>query len=173
MKALIVVDYVNQWLDKKSDYYLGNISKEIKNLNELIGYCRDRDIPVIFTTHIELKSEKDFVKGTNNVEIISKVDYKKGKDTLIKKNKISPFYKTQLEKKLDKLEAKELIIVGILTNLCVRSLISDAYDKDYKITVIKDCCVAFSDELQEFTFKDIKDTRPEIKVYDTVEFIEK
>jgi ureidoacrylate peracid hydrolase len=173
MKALIIVDYINQWIDKKSDCYVGNISKQIKNLNEVIGYCRDRDIPVIFTTHINLESEKAFVGGTRNVEIISKVDYKKGKDALIKKNKISPFYKTQLEKKLGKLGAKELIITGILTNLCVRSLISDAYDKDYKITVIKDCCVAFSDELQEFTFKDLKNTRPEIEFYDTEEFLEK
>ncbi|UCD04011.1 MAG: cysteine hydrolase [Candidatus Woesearchaeota archaeon] len=173
MKALIIVDYINQWINKKSDYYVGNISKQIKNLNEVIGYCRDRDTPIIFTTHIELKSEKDFVKGTRNVEIIPKVDYKEGKDTLIRKNKISPFYKTQLEKKLDKLGAKELIIAGISTNLCVRSLISDAYDKDYKITVIKDCCIAFSDELQEFTFEDLKNTRPEIEFYDTEEFIEK
>jgi nicotinamidase-related amidase len=172
-KVLIIVDYENEWIDKNSKYYVGDISEKINKLNKLIKFCREKSIPIIFTTHIEPESKTAFAENTERVEIIKDVDFQSGKDILIKKNKISPFFKTELEERLKELNADELIITGILTNLCVRSCISDAYDRDYKITVITDTCVAFSDDVQEFTFKDLKNTRPEIEFVTVGEFIKK
>ncbi len=91
-------------------------------------------------------------------------------DTIIIKNKINPFYNTSLEKELDGI--KHVIVCGILTNLCVRSFIQDAYDRDFKITVIKDCCAAHTSELQEFTFYDLAQTREEIDFIDLKGFVE-
>jgi len=88
---------------------------------------------------------------------------------LITKNKISPFYKTNLDKVLRGIN--KIVICGILTNLCVRSLVQDAYDRNFEIKVIKDCCVSFDDETQEFTFKDLKATREEIEFLNLDEFI--
>jgi nicotinamidase-related amidase len=172
-KALIIVDYENEWIDKSSEYYVGDISKKLTKLNKLIKFCREKNIPIIFTTHIEPDSKTAFAEGTKRVEIIEKLDFQPKKDILIKKNKISPFFKTRLEQILRKLNVEELIITGILTNLCVRSCVSDAYDRGYRITVIKDTCVAFSDEIQKFTFKDLKNTRPEIEFLTVNEFIKK
>jgi nicotinamidase-related amidase len=59
-----------------------------------------------------------------------------------------------------------------LTNLCVRSFIQDAYDRDFKITVIKDCCVAHTQEIQDFTFFDLAQTRDEIDFTNFKEFTE-
>lgn len=172
-KALILVDYENEWIDSKSDYFVGDISGKIARLNKLIWFCRKKNIPIIFTTHIEPGSVDAFAAGTNKVKIIKGIDFQEGKDTLIKKHKISPFFKTNLEKKLKALKASELIITGILTNLCVRSLVSDAYDRGYKITVIKDACTALSDKAHEFTLQDLKDTRPEIEFLNAGEFMNK
>jgi ureidoacrylate peracid hydrolase len=67
---------------------------------------------------------------------------------------------------------KNVVVCGILTNLCVRSFIQEAYDRDMKITVIKDCCAANTPEKQEFTFADLKDTREEIEFINFEEFVE-
>lgn len=67
---------------------------------------------------------------------------------------------------------KTVIVCGILTNLCVRSFIQDAYDRDFKITVIKDCCIAHTPEIQEFTFFDLAQTREEIDFTNFKEFVE-
>jgi len=166
-KALILVDFENEWTDKSSDYFVGDISDLIKKTNKLIDFCRAKGYKIIFTTHIEKGSDSVFAENSKNVEIIKEL-HKQNSDVLISKNKISPFYKTNLEKELKGI--KEIVICGILTNLCVRSLAQDAYDRDFQITIIKDCCVAFDAETHEFTLKDLKATREEIEFLNLNEF---
>jgi len=167
-KALILVDFEKEWTDKSSDYFVGDISDLIEKTNKLIDYCRKNNYKIIFTTHIEKDSEGEFVENSENVEIIDEIN-KQNSDVLIKKNKISPFFKTDLEKHLEGID--EIVICGILTNLCVRSLAQDAYDRDFKITIIKDCCRAFDEETHNFTIKDLKATREEIEFLNLNEFI--
>jgi len=167
-KALILVDFEKEWTDKSSEYFVGDVSKLIKKINKLIDFCRKNDYKIIFTTHIEKDSDEAFAEDSENVEIIDEIN-KQDSDVLIKKNKISPFFKTDLDKHLEGID--EIVIAGILTNLCVRSLAQDAYDRDFKITIIKDCCRAFDVETHEFTIKDLKATREEIEFLNLNEFV--
>ena len=167
-KALLLIDFENEWVDESSDYYVGDISAVISKANNLLKYCRENGYKIIFTRHIEKESTKEFAPGSKNVEIISDIDFKK-KDTLITKHKISPFYETTLEENLEGLS--EVVVCGILTNLCVRSAIQDAYDRDFDIKVIKDCCVSFDNKTQDFTFSDLKNTREEIEFLNLNEFL--
>ena len=168
-KALILVDFENEWTDKGSDYFVGDISDLIKKTNRLIDFCRKNNYKIIFTTHIEKDSNEAFAENSKNVEIIKELR-RQDSDVLITKNKISPFYKTNLEKELKGIT--EIVICGILTNLCVRSLAQDAYDRDFQITIIKNCCQAFDEETHNFTIKDLKATREEIEFLNLNEFIE-
>jgi ureidoacrylate peracid hydrolase len=167
-KALILVDFEKEWIKPDSDYFVGDISEVIKRTNNLIDYCRQNDYKIIFTTHIEADSDSAFSLKSDSIDIIDGLD-RADSDTLIAKNRISPFYRTNLEQELQGID--EIVICGILTNLCVRSLVQDAYDRDFKITIIKDCCVAFNDETQNFTFKDLKATRDEIELVNQNEFV--
>ncbi|MBI5061645.1 MAG: isochorismatase family protein [Candidatus Aenigmarchaeota archaeon] len=107
---------------------------------------------MIFTPHVEKDSTTAFAENSENIQLIGAL-HKKEADKLIVKNKISPFYKTALEQELK--GVKHIIVAGILTNLCMRMLIEEAYDRDFQITVITDCCVAKSKQIQDFTFKDL------------------
>ena len=161
--ALILVDFENEWLDRSSPYFVGDIERVLHRVNKLIDYSRSKGHSIIFIRHIEKGSKKEFAQKTKATRIIRMLHRQKG-DAVVKKYKISAFYKTSLERKLKGI--KHLVVCGILTNLCVRSLIHDAYDRDYRITAVKDCCVAFDRETQDFTFKDLAFTRPEIKFCD-------
>lgn len=167
-KALILVDFEKEWTDKSSDYFVGNISELIEKTNKLIDFCRKNNYKIIFTTHVEKDSDEAFAPNSENVEIIDEIK-KQDSDLLIKKNKISPFYQTDLDKHLEGID--EIVICGILTNLCVRSLAQDAYDRDFEIKIIKDCCRAFDEETHIFTIKDLKATREEIKFLNLNEFV--
>ncbi|PIR04497.1 MAG: hypothetical protein COV59_00780 [Candidatus Magasanikbacteria bacterium CG11_big_fil_rev_8_21_14_0_20_39_34] len=167
-KALILVDLENEWITEGSDYFLGDISSLFERTNKLIDFCRKNGYKIIFVTHEEEGSEDAFAPGTTRVNIIDGID-KKEEDIHIRKNKISPFYHTNLEEELNGVE--EVVISGILANLCVRSTVQDAYDRDFDITVIKDCCASFDAQTQKFTFKDLHNTREEIQFKNLDEFL--
>ena len=168
-KALIVVDPEKEWITEDSDYYVGDISDVIARVDGLLAYCREHGYKIIFIRHIEKDTTPDeaFAEGSERVEFISDIDFHDD-DTLIEKYHISPFYETGLEDELDGID--EIICCGILINLCVRSLIHDAYDRGFDIKVIKDCCVAFDDETLDFTIKDLQKTRAEIEFMDLADF---
>lgn len=167
-KALLLVDFENEWNRPDSDYYIGDVSDLINKTNQLIDFCRKKNYKIIFTTHIEAASKAEFAPNSKNIEIIPAI-HRQPEDVLISKNKISPFYKTNLEKELSGI--KEIVVAGILTNLCVRSTVQDAYDRDFDIKVITDCCMAFDQETHNFTIKDIKATREEVEFLNLKKFI--
>jgi len=129
-RALILVDFQKEWIDKNSEYFVGDIFDLIKKINKLIDFCRKKNDKIIFTKHVEKASDDVFVEKSENVEIINEIN-KIDSDVLIVKNKISPFFKTSLSEELNGID--EIIVCGILTNLCVRSLVQDAYDRDFDI----------------------------------------
>lgn len=159
-KALILVDIENEWIDPRSEYYISNLSRLVRKVNRLIEKCRRRKYKIIFTRHVEKSSTDSFPRGSKNTDLIKEID-RKSSDVLITKYKISPFYQTSLEKELKSI--REIAVAGILTNLCVRSLVQDAYDRDFKITVVSDCCVAMDRKTHDFTIRDLKVTRPEVE----------
>lgn len=167
-KALVLIDLENEWSDENSEYYVGDLSEVIKKTNQLIDYCREESYKIIFIRHVEKDSEDCFVEDSENTKIIPEV-HKEENDLLITKYKISPFFKTNLEKELQGME--EVVVSGILTNLCVRSFVNDAYDRDIPVKLISDCSVSFNEETQNFTLKDIKITRPEVEILSLEEFI--
>ncbi|MFO7806849.1 MAG: isochorismatase family cysteine hydrolase [Candidatus Moraniibacteriota bacterium] len=169
-KVLILVDFEKEWTDKSSDYFVGDVSELIEKTNKLLDFCRKNNYKIIFTKHVEKDSNEEFAPNSENVEIIDEIN-KQDSDVIVEKNKISPFYQTDLEKHLEGID--EIVICGILTNLCVRSLAQDAYDRNFEITVIKDCCQAFDEETHNFTIKDLKATREEIEFINLNELLDR
>lgn len=165
-KALVLVDFENEWANKKSKEYLGDLSRLIQKTNKLIDFCRLHNYKIIFTRHVEGKG--NWSEKFNGSKIIHGINRQKF-DVAVTKHKISPFYKTTLEKELEGI--KGIVVCGILTNLCVRSLIQDAYDRGLKITVIKDCCKAYDQKVHDFTINDLKTTRKEIDFLNLNEFL--
>ncbi len=169
-KALILIDFENEWIDKTSDYYVGDISRVVEKTNKLIDFCRLRGYKIIFTRHVEKGSEDAFAEESEGVELIKRL-HRKSSDSVITKYRISPFYQTPLENELKGISS--MVVAGILTNLCVRHTVEDAYDREFDIAVIKDCCVAMDEDTQEFTFKDLKVTREEVEFLTLNEFVKK
>ncbi|HLC68184.1 MAG TPA: isochorismatase family cysteine hydrolase [archaeon] len=165
-KALILIDFENEWRNKKSEEYLGDLKSLLSKTNQLIDFCRSNGYKIIFTRHVEGNenwSEKS--KGTKIIEEL----HKQNTDTVLTKHRISPFYKTTLERELK--EVKEIVVCGILTNLCVRSTVQDAYDRGFDITVVKDCCQTYDKKTHDFTINDLKATRPDIRFLNINEFV--
>ena len=164
--ALVVVDVQNEYFDEKSNYHVAKPA-DIKRINKLIDFCRKNNHKIIFIRHEEADANAPFARGWKS-EVISEL-HRNNSDAVITKHKVSSFYKTNMEKELHGIE--KVIVAGILTNLCVRMFLEEAYDRDFKITVVKDCCVTFNKKIQKQTFGDIALTRAEIEQKNLKEFL--
>ncbi len=166
-QALLVIDVQEEWRDPNSPLYLGSDFKElVKNVNDLVTLCRSKAIPVIWVKHIlrvdgsdrERFQPKDvsyLVEGSKNAEFMS--DLKPlPSEPVLKKNRLSCFLGTNLDDLLKKMNIDELILCGIMTNGCVRTTTIDAYQRNFKVSLVKDCCGSGSKETDEFTFKDLQ-----------------
>ncbi|MBI4163903.1 MAG: cysteine hydrolase [Candidatus Aenigmarchaeota archaeon] len=163
-KVAVIVDTVNEWFNPKSPYFLGENKKYRSKMKELADSLRKNKIPIVFIQHIEPDGEVGFQRGTDRIEIIPELGRKKDEPIITKVRSISPFYKTSLEETLKKLRADHLIVAGIMTNLCVRSCVADAWDREYKITVVADCCLSDSEKTDKAVFEDIKNTRSDVEL---------
>ncbi len=84
----------------------------------------------------------DFAPGAWGQDVVAEL---KPVDVLIEKVAYSAFYMTRLEWVLRKLGVARLLVCGIVTNGGVASTVRDAHVRDIDVTVIEDCCAAFSD----------------------------
>ncbi len=72
-KALLLVDFEEEWRNTGSDYYLGKFSDKVKKARQLLSACRQKGVTVIFTRHIEPGSTTAFAEGSKNVEILDEL----------------------------------------------------------------------------------------------------
>lgn len=65
---------------------------------------------------------------------------------IIVKPRISAFYNTSLEATLRANHVKQLYLAGVSTEWAIQSTAREGHDRDYKITILEDCCAASSKE---------------------------
>ena len=71
-------------------------------------------------------------------------------DYCVLKPKHSAFFQTPLDLLLKHLEAKKLILAGLWTNNCVLFTAHDAYMRDFKVCIPRDCVAAHSTADQRY-----------------------
>ena len=68
-------------------------------------------------------------------------------EKVIFKHRYSSFYNTDLETVLRCLKIKDLVVSGIMTNLCCESTTRDAYYRDYRVFFLADGTGALNEEM--------------------------
>ncbi|MEP6661099.1 MAG: cysteine hydrolase [Acidimicrobiales bacterium] len=83
-------------------------------------------------------SSRVLIHDTWNTEILDELRPEPG-DIVIKKNRYSGFYGTELHETLQRLGITDLIVTGCTTSVCVESTIRDASFRDYRCVLLSDC----------------------------------
>ena len=77
-------------------------------------------------------------------------------DIKVEKVAYSAFYMTRLEWVLRKIGVERLLVCGIVTNGGVASTVRDAHVRDIDVTVIEDCCAAFTDAVHRAAIEGLR-----------------
>jgi nicotinamidase-related amidase len=95
---------------------------------------------------------EDDVRGRPVVELLVPDE----NDYFVLKPKHSGFYNTTLDLLLNHLQAETLIVTGMATDVCVLFTAADAYMRDYKLVVPRDCVAALTPVLHRSALKQMQ-----------------
>lgn len=152
--AVIVIDMINDFVTGvfKSD----RAAKIVPDIKALLDYAREQKIPIVYATDAHLPGidpefdvwGKHAEAGSWGAEIIDELKPKKG-DFRVFKRKYSAFQGTDLDQLLREQSVDTVILCGVVTDICIQHTAADAFFRDYKIIIPKDCVEAVDAPTQE------------------------
>jgi len=77
------------------------------------------------------------------------------RDISVVKRRYSGFFQTDLDLTLRDMKVDTVVVMGVVTNICVRSTVHDAFFHGYKVIVPNDCVAATGPREQESSLYDI------------------
>jgi len=155
--ALLVVDMQKFFLDPLSPTYTCGGTAILPHLKVLIQAFREASIPVIFTRHVHHPGMLDAgimgwwwegmcLEGSPESEIHPEIAPLPAEKVILK-HRYSAFYNTDLETVLRCLKVEDLVVTGVMTNLCCESTARDAYFRDYRVFFLADGTGSIDEEL--------------------------
>jgi nicotinamidase-related amidase len=155
--ALLVIDMQYFFLDPSSPSFTCGGLAILPQLQRVIHAFRQAGRPVIFTRHVHHPDRLDAgimgwwwegmcKEGSPESEVhqdISPIHNEK----VIFKHRYSAFYNTDLETILRCLKIEDLVITGIMTNMCCESTARDAYFRDYRVFFLADGTGSITEEM--------------------------
>ncbi len=163
--GLLVIDMQNFFLDPRSPTFTPGGLAILPNIAGLIKAFRRRNLPVIYTVHVHKSNELDggimgwwwegmVMENTKDAEIhpdLAPLPAEK----IVNKHRYSAFYNTDLEIVLRCLGITDLIISGVMTNLCCESTVRDAYFRDLRVFFLLDATGTINEELHLATLSNL------------------
>ncbi len=155
--ALLVVDMQNFFLDPASPTFTCGGIAILPTVKRLIDAFRGAGRPVIYTRHVHHPSGLDAGimgwwwegmcrEGSPESTIHPSIAPLPG-EKVVDKHRYSAFYNTDLETVLRCLKAEEIVIAGIMTNMCCESTARDAYYRDYRVHFPADATGSINEEM--------------------------
>jgi isochorismate hydrolase len=150
--ALLLIDWINDLEFDGGDRLLPQALAAAKATAALRKRAKQAGVPVIYCNDNFGRWRSDFrtllehllhddVRGKPIAELLAPDE----KDYFVLKPKHSGFLSTSLEVLLAHLGAETLIMTGIAGNLCVLFTAHDAYMRDFKLVVPRDCLASESE----------------------------
>ena len=154
--ALLVIDVQN--------YFSSMAHPILPNLLQTIQLCRRASIPVIFTRHSHTGSDGGMLAewwngdlimdGTAEAELMPELE-RLPEDMVVGKNTYSAFRNTRLEEQLREMGVEEVIVTGVMTNLCCETTTREAFIRGFRVFFSTDATATSDLELHEATLKNL------------------
>lgn len=155
--ALLIIDMQEFFLDPHSPSFTCGGLAILPVLKRLVGVFRQKDRPVIYSRHVHHPDNLDSgilgwwwqgmcKEGSPDSEIHQEIA-PLPKEKVIFKHRYSAFYNTDLETILRCLKIEDLVVTGVMTNMCCESTARDAYYRDYRVFFLADGTGSINEEM--------------------------
>ena len=120
------------------------------SINELTAFARERGFPIVWVRQefepdlsdafLDMRRDniRMFVKGTSGPLILDEL-VRGDSDLEIVKKRYSMFYGTDLESLLQEFDVESIVLAGVNSHACIRTAAIDAYQRDFPVTIVREC----------------------------------
>lgn len=176
--AVLVIDMQYDFCDPDAPTTLWpSIGQTFDPIKRLCSAAREQDVPVIYTQglvaadgssaglwrfkqrfHAEMRVQ---IEGSRGAEIVAELAPQPG-DRLIRKWRPSAFFRTDLEVFLGARRIDTLLCCGTSVSGCVRATVTDAFMRDIRCMVIRECVADRTDAVLEANLFDLHQKYAEV-----------
>ncbi len=163
--ALLIIDMEVYFASPSGHSFLPAVKDIIPGIKKLLEFFRERKLTVIYTAHHHKNPEEyggmliewwgSYIKGgTDQAEICEELK-NLPEERVLKKRRYSAFYQTELELVLKGKRIENLVITGVMTNLCCETTARDAFMRDFRVFFIADGNASASEEMHLSSLKNL------------------
>jgi nicotinamidase-related amidase len=176
--AVLVIDMQYDFCDPAAPTTLWpSIGQTYEPIKRLCTAAREHGVPVIYTQglvaadgssaglwrfkqrfHAEMRIQ---IEGSRGAEIIAELAPQAG-DRIIRKWRPSAFFRTDLEVFLGALRIDTLLCCGTSVSGCVRATVTDAFMRDIRCMVIRECVADRTEAVLEANLFDLHQKYAEV-----------
>lgn len=153
--VLLVMDLQKYFLDESSHAFIPSANAIIPNVIKLQKYCLQNGIKVIQTYHANNKDDVGMMSkwwfnhfseknNSDTNDIVEEVYDPRA--VILRKSQYDAFHDTELGDILKRENKTQLIIAGVMTNLCCESTARAAFTKGYEVFFGIDVTAAYNRE---------------------------
>ena len=130
--VLLMIDCQNTYLD--GPMKLVCVERAFDEVRRVLDRARRLPMPIIHIAHDAGPGSLYDVRGESGA--IASPVAADGQEPTVIKNYPNAFTQTDLHERLETLGARQLIVVGFMTHMCVSSTVRGAFDHGYPCTVV-------------------------------------
>ncbi len=153
--ALLVIDMQRYFLDPSSHAFVPSAPAIVPHIQGLLQLFRRKKRPIVFTRFAVEKGEEDLIErfwgesvaeGSADSRIEDALKPEKG-EKVLRKTSYSSFRGTDLERSLRRRKVRQLVICGVLTNLCCETAAREAFECGLDVFFVADATAAYTEEM--------------------------
>jgi nicotinamidase-related amidase len=162
--AFLIIDMLNDFVLKGAPLEVPETRKILPGLKQELAKARRKGIPVIYICDAHEKDDREFrlmhwpphaVRESRGAEVVEELKPLPG-DTMVRKKSYSGFHRTVLQRVLRRVSAKELILTGCVTNICILYIAYEAVVRGYSVKVLRDCVAGLNRRDHNFALEQME-----------------
>ncbi|GAU09907.1 cysteine hydrolase family protein [Desulfoplanes formicivorans] len=163
-QALLIVDMLNDFVLPHGSLAVPGARHIIPGIRQYLELFRQKAWPVFFVCDEHEPDDPEFIRmgwpphalrGTPGSQVVDELAPLPG-EHLVAKQHYSAFYKTDLEETLQRLGVQEVIVTGVVSNICVLYTAADAVMRGYGVRVPASCVAALTPEEGAFALRQME-----------------
>jgi nicotinamidase-related amidase len=143
--VLMVID-TQEGFTRQGNLASDTCTAAIPRIRAIVEQDRSEGTPVIFTKDSHRDGDPEFemfpphcIVGTPEHELVEELrELEPDAAAVIQKTRYSAFHKTELDQVLKELNAGEVHVIGLCTDICVLHTTADLRNRDYAVVVHED-----------------------------------